>query len=211
MDQMSRILELLTTLHEKGGPLIWLLFAILIWGIAIIFIKSAALRRNRVVNPAVVEKIENLLINKKFPEATEYCRNNPMPITRIILSGILNFDRNEAQLKEILEEAGRQEIPLMRRYLTTLGTIAGVAPFIGLLGTVLGMMTVFDRLSAGGAVNANDLAGGISEALITTAVGLVVAIPTLAFYNSFNTRASNLIIEMEKIALRIVAIFNRNR
>ena len=211
MTKAEQILEFLFKLHDNGGSLIWILWAILVWAIVIIIIKSIALRRDRIVNPDVVNYIEQLLINKKFPEATEYCKNYPMPVTRIISAGILNFDRNETQLKEILEEAGRQEIPLIRRHLTTLGTIAGVAPFIGLLGTVLGMMDVFEKLSVGGSVNANDLAGGISQALTTTAVGLVIAIPALAFYNSFNNRASNLIIEMEKIALRIVAIFNRNR
>jgi biopolymer transport protein ExbB len=211
VQRLERVSAYLGYLHANGGPLIWVLWAMLLLGLLIIVSKALTLRRRRIVNARIVQHIEQLLLNNKFPEATEYCKSHPMPITRIILAGILNFDRNEAQLKEILEEAGRQEIPLIRRYLTTLGTIAGVAPFVGLLGTVLGMMDVFAKLGQGDSVNAGDLAGGISQALITTAVGLVIAIPALAFYNSFNARASNIIIEMEKIALRIVAIFNRNR
>ena len=132
-------------------------------------------------------------------------------MTRVILAGIYHFDRSEAELKDILEEAGRQEVPVIRRNLTALGTIAGVAPLLGLLGTVLGMIEVFSTLSQGTGIDATDLAGGISQALITTACGLVVAIPTLAFYNSLSNRASNVIIEMEKISLQMVAVLKRSR
>ena len=97
----------------------------------------------------------------------------------------------------------------MRAQLTTLRSIASAAPLLGLFGTVIGMIQVFDALSKGGTIQASDLAGGISEALITTACGLVVAIPAIVFYNNFTNRVTNLIIEMEKISLHMVAILKR--
>lgn len=194
---------------KTGGPLIYPLLALLVWGLGIIIVKSATLKRARVISPGVVDEVERLLLAGKIPEATAYCKQHPVPMTRILLAGILNYEKSESDLKEILEEAGRQEVPLVRRHLTALGTIASVAPLLGLLGTVLGMIDVFATLSQQAAVNATMLAGGISEALITTAVGMVIAMPTLAFYNYFVSRAQILILEMEKVSLHMVAVLKR--
>jgi len=194
---------------DKGGPLIWPLLALLLWGIGIIAFKWATLKRARIVSPAVVARIEELLLAGKIPEATAYCKQHPLPITRVVLAGIVNYDKSESELKEILEEAGRQEVPGIRSHLTALGTIASVAPLLGLLGTVLGMISVFSVLSSQDAIDASQLAGGISEALTTTAVGMVIAVPTLAFYNFFISRVQALILEMEKISLHMVAVLKR--
>jgi biopolymer transport protein ExbB len=199
---MNFVLDLI----DKGGILIYPLIVLLVWGILIIVVKLVTLRNDRIINPGVIQKVEELLLQKKIPEATAYCKQNPLPMTRILLAGIISYERSEAELKEILEEAGRQELPGIRRHLTALGTIAGAAPLIGLLGTVLGMIAVFATLSQGTSVNPTTLAGGISEALITTAVGLVIATPTLIFHNFFTGKVQNLIIEMEKISLRLVAV-----
>jgi len=203
-------MEFLGKLIKGGGILIYPLFILLFWGLVIIVIKSITLQRKRIVNAQVVDEIEQLLLDNRAPEASAYCKQHPMPITNIILAGILNYEKNEAELKEILEEAGRQEIPGIRSYLTTLGTIANLAPLTGLLGTVLGMISVFATLSRQTTVNANMLAGGISEALLTTAFGLVIAMPTLAFYNHFTTRVNNMVIQMEKISLHMVAVLKRH-
>jgi biopolymer transport protein ExbB len=196
---------------DKGGILIYPLMLLLIWGILIIVVKLVTLRKDRIINPGVIQKVEEFLLQKKIPEATAYCKQNPLPMTRILLEGVVNYERSEPELKEILEEAGRQELPGIRRHLTALGTIAGAAPLLGLLGTVLGMISVFAALSQESDVNPATLAGGISEALITTAVGLVIATPTLIFYNFFTGKIQNLIIEMEKISLRLVAVLKRTR
>ena len=196
-------------LFEKGGVLIYPLFMLLIWGLTIIIIKTIKLRHEKIINPAVIQGIEEMLLEDKIPEATAYCKQNSLPMTRIILAGILNYERSEAELKEILEDASRQELPGIRRHLTALGTIASASPLLGLLGTVIGMISVFATLSTEANVNPGMLAGGISEALITTACGLVIAMPTLIFHNFFRTRVQSLIIEMEKISLRMVAILKR--
>ena len=196
-------------LFEKGGVLVYPLFMLLIWGLTIIIIKTIKLRREKIINPTVIQSIEEMLLDDKIPEATAYCKQNSLPMTRIILAGILNYERSEAELKEILEDASRQELPGIRRHLTALGTIASASPLLGLLGTVIGMISVFATLSTEANVNPGMLAGGISEALITTACGLVIAMPTLIFHNFFRSRVQSLVIEMEKISLRMVAILKR--
>ncbi len=202
---MNFVLDLV----DKGGILIYPLIALLIWGIFIILVKLITLRTDKIINPGVIQKVEELLLQRKIPEATAYCKQNPLPMTRILLAGIINYERSEPELKEILEEAGRQELPRIRRHLTALGTIAGAAPLLGLLGTVIGMISVFAALSQETNVNPSTLAGGISEALVTTAVGLVIATPTLIFHNFFSGKVQNLIIEMEKTSLRLVAVLKR--
>ncbi|MEI8393208.1 MAG: MotA/TolQ/ExbB proton channel family protein [Rhodospirillaceae bacterium] len=200
----------ITYLFHNGGAVVWLLLGVLVWCLCIIVVKSAQLRHGRVINRRVVAHIEQLLIDNRLAEATAFCKKKSYPMTRVILAGILHYDRSEHEIKERLEEAGRQEIPWLRAQLTALRSIASAAPLMGLFGTVLGMIQVFSVLSKGGVIRGSDLAGGISEALITTACGLVVAIPAIVFYNTFTTRVTNLIIEMERISLNLVAVLKRN-
>lgn len=202
-------MEFIAGVFEQGGILIWPLVGLLLWGIVIMLIKSAQLRRVRTISPDVIEKIEQLLLNKKIPEATAYCKQNSVPMTRILLAGIINYEKSESELKEILEQAGRQEVPHIRSHLAALGTIASVAPLLGLLGTVVGMIDVFSTLSVQSEISPTMLASGISKALFTTAFGMVIAMPTLASYNYFIAKVQILIIEMEKISLHMVAVLKR--
>lgn len=197
-------------LIDKAGVLIYPLAALAIWGIVIIVIKSVTLKRDRIIVPDAVEQLETLVVSGNIPEATAYCKKTSAPMTRILLAAIINYEKNEAELKESVEEAGRQELPRIQSHLTTLSTIASVAPLLGLFGTVLGMISVFSVLSQQANVEATMLAGGISEALITTACGMAIAMPTLAFYNHFTSRVQNLIIEIEKISLHMVAVLKKS-
>ncbi len=197
-------------LFSAGGLLVYPLLLLLVAGVIIIFIKAIQLRRSRTIAPDMVDKIENMLIDRKIPEATALCKQGKSPMSRVLMSGIVNYEKSEAELKEILEEAGRQEVPGIRAWLPTLGTIASVAPLLGLLGTVVGMIEVFSTLSEETTVNPSMLAGGISKALLTTAIGMVIAMPTLAAYNFFIAKVQTLIIEMEKTSLRIIAALKRS-
>lgn len=202
-------MSFIADLFDKGGVLIYPLLGLLLWAIGIIIYKGLALRRRLVINPQVVAHVEQLLIGRDVTEATVYCKQSPVPMTRILLAGIINYEKSEAELKEILEEAGRQEMPAIRSHLTALGTIASVAPLLGLLGTVIGMISVFEIISQESSINPSMLAGGISEALVTTAVGMVIAVPALAFHNFFINRLQHLVVEMERISLRTVAVLKR--
>jgi biopolymer transport protein ExbB len=202
-------MDFLTDLFTKGGVLVYPLLFLLVWGVVLIGIKLAQLNRTRVLRPKIVEQVEALLLRKKIPDAMALCKQHPCPMTNMLLAAILNHEKPEPALKEILEEAGRQQIPGLKRHLSVLGTIASVAPLLGLLGTVLGMISVFATLAGNETVKANMLAGGISEALLTTALGMVVAMPTLAFHNFFISALQNLIVEMEKISLHMIKVLKQ--
>jgi len=133
------------------------------------------------------------------------------PLGQILATGISNHKRGRDQMKEAIEEVASQVVHEMERYLNTLGTIAAITPLLGLLGTVIGMIKVFTAIRLEGTGNANILAGGISEALITTAAGLTVAIPSLFFHRFFQRKVDELVIGMEQEALKLVEVLNGDR
>ncbi|MDC1085333.1 MotA/TolQ/ExbB proton channel family protein, partial [Pseudomonadales bacterium] len=128
-----------------------------------------------------------------------------------LAAGISNHKRGREQMKESIEEVAGHVVHEMERYLNTLGTVAAVTPLLGLLGTVIGMIKVFTAIKLEGTGNAAVLAGGISEALITTAAGLSVAIPSLFFFRFFQRRVDELVITMEQEALKLVEVLNGDR
>lgn len=200
----------ISSIFQQGGLLVYPLIILLALAVVIIIYKGLQLRRQMIISPAVVERVEQFVLDNKVTEATAYCKQHSTPMSRVLMAGILNYEKSEGELKETLEEAGRQEIPSIRSWLPALGTIASVAPLLGLLGTVIGMIEVFSTLSLDTAVNAGMLAGGISEALVTTALGMVIAMPALAAYNYFVAKVQTLIIDMEKISLRMVTVLKRS-
>lgn len=198
-------------LFEKGGLLVVPLLVLLIAGAVIIVYKAIQLRQSRILSPAAVKELEQMVLARRTADATAYCKQNSTPMTRVLLAGILNYEKSESELKATLEEAGRQEIPSIRYWLPTLGTIASLAPLLGLLGTVVGMIEVFATLEQQENVKSTMLAGGISQALVTTAIGMVIAMPTLAAYNFFVAKVQTLTIEMERLSLRMVSMLKRAR
>ncbi len=196
---------------QDGGPVVYVLLFMLAWCLLIVLIKLFQLRRGAIVKPRLVREVEQMLKDNKLAEAAAFCKQRPSPMTRIMHAGIINYDRSEGEIKERLEEAGRQEIPAIRSHLTTLRSLAAAGPLVGLFGTVIGMISVFSVLSEGGAVDGTALAGGISRALITTAVGLLVAVPSIVFYNDFSRRVTTFVVEIEKNSLHLVELLKRVR
>jgi len=133
------------------------------------------------------------------------------PLGRVLAAGLMNANMSREVMKESIQDAGRHVIHKLERYLNTLGTIAVISPLLGLLGTVIGMIKVFSAITTQGVGNPSALAGGISEALITTAAGMVVAIPTLMFYRYFRGKVNMLVIRMEQQALRMVEVLHGQR
>lgn len=133
------------------------------------------------------------------------------PLGEILAAGIANHRRGREQMKEAIEESAARVVHEMERYLNTLGTIAAVTPLLGLLGTVIGMIKVFSAIRLEGTGNAQVLAGGISEALITTAAGLTVAIPALFLYRFFQRKVDELVVSMEQEAIKLVEVMNGDR
>jgi biopolymer transport protein ExbB len=133
------------------------------------------------------------------------------PLGQILAAGLSNRQRDRATMKEVVEDTGRHVVHELERYLNTLGTIAAVSPLLGLLGTVTGMIRTFSALTSGGAGDPAALAGGISESLITTAAGLMVAIPALIGYRYLRGRVDVLVVEMEKEAIGLVEALQRKQ
>lgn len=194
----------------KGGILMAPIGLCSVLALAIVLERLYMLRQPRVLSPEVLRIVEQYLREGETREALAICRRRPVAITRILHAGIANHHRTKSEIKEIIEDAGRHEVPSLERYLGVLGTIASISPLLGLLGTVTGMIKVFNVIAVRGVGHPGALAGGISEALITTAAGLAVAIPSLVFHNYFVSKADNFIIEMEKASLRMLEIMKRD-
>lgn len=194
----------------RGGIVMIPILVCSVVALIIIFERLWSLRRKRIFRFDILDTVEQLLREHKIPEATTLCKRHDSTMTRLVLVVLLNADRPKAEIKELIEDHGRQEVPFLERYLTMLGTIASISPFLGLLGTVVGLLRVFDAISQeGGVTNAAILSAGIQNALITTVAGLCVAIPSLVAYNYFARRAESLVLEVERISLRLLNILKR--
>lgn len=145
----------------------------------------------------------NEMDNKRLREL-----KNGSPLGQILAAGITSHRKGRDAMKESIEEVANHVVHELERYLNTLGTVAAITPLLGLLGTVIGMIKVFTAIRLEGTGNAAVLAGGISEALITTAAGLTVAIPSLFFYRFFQRKVDELVIYMEQEALKLVEVLN---
>ncbi len=188
----------------KGGVLMIPIALCSIIALAIFLERLWSLRRSRVIPRDFLIEIEDLIRREKIPEAVTRCRKDNSSMANIIVAGIRNFGKRREIVKESIEEIGRKEAATLERYINVVGTIAAISPLLGLLGTVFGMIKAFNVISIQGVGNPSSLAGGISEALITTAAGLVVAIPTFVLYRYLANKADALIVEMEEHSIRMV-------
>jgi biopolymer transport protein ExbB len=168
--------------------------------------KIWSLKRNRVIPVTFLDTIERLLKKEDIAEALKLCGENSSSISRIFSAGIKNYGKRREIIKERIEEVGRREAVVLGRYVEALATIASVSTLLGLLGTIAGMIKIFSVISLQSVVNPSTLAGGISEALYTTAAGLTVAIPTLIFYRYLSSKSNSLIVEMEECSAQMVEL-----
>jgi len=188
----------------KGGIFMYPILLCSITALAIFFERLWNLRSSQVVPLDFVREVEALIRKGNIPDATMRCQQNRSSIARILLTGIKNVGKRREIIKEYLEEVGRQESASLERFVEGLGTIAGVSTLLGLLGTVSGMIKIFSVISTQSVVNPGSLAGGISEALITTYAGLTVAIPTIVMYKYLQSKTNALILLMEEHSIRLV-------
>ena len=156
--------------------------------------------------PLLAEVEKNL--QEDTPEtAVLACKNSKSPLAKILLAIFRQQNSSRRHMKEIADEVGGREIVSLQRYLGLLGTIANIAPLLGLLGTVLGMIEAFNTIAIAGVGTPATLGGGISQALITTAAGLTVAVPMILLHRYLCSRAERLALEMEEYSLRIVDLY----
>ncbi|MDZ7374500.1 MAG: MotA/TolQ/ExbB proton channel family protein [candidate division KSB1 bacterium] len=185
----------------KGGITMIPLAIFSVAGLAVFLEKLITLRRKAVLIPEVVQLIENLHSEAEVQELARLCQERPGPLSRIVALTLLHRHLPKEEIEEIIEEQGRQEGRLLERGLVVLETVAGASPLLGLLGTVFGIIKVFNVISVQGVGQASSFSAGISEALITTAAGLSIGIPALVAYNAFAHRAEGLILDIEKYSV----------
>jgi len=178
-------------------------------GMAVIIERVYVLRRGRIIVPEIAEAVETLSASKDLSVAYAICERRPGPFANVIRAGLDNADNDWTILRDVLQETGRQEATLLIRRLGVLETVAAVSPLLGLLGTVLGMIRVFTTISSSGLGNPETLSTGISEAMVTTAAGLIIGIPALVAYNWLNGRADRIIFDMEYYSSKVLATLRR--
>ena len=196
---------------KAGG---WVMFPIIVCSVmalAIILERLWTLQEKRVLPQDITREIWEWVSNNQLNHEHLQTLHDSSPLGELLAVGLTNRHRNREIMKERIEDTGRHVVHELERYLNSLGTIAAITPLLGLLGTVVGMVNVFEAINNQGVGNPAILAGGISEALITTAAGLMVAIPSLIGYRYLRGRVDSLVIRMEKEAITLVEALHRKR
>lgn len=208
---MESLIDRFDILRE-GGIIMFPIALCSIVALAITIERFWSMRRNTIDTREFMDSMRTVLRQNRIQEAIQICEETDGPIARILKAGLLKHNRSKEDIREAIEDAGHLEIPRLERYMSALATCANVAPLLGLLGTVAGMIKAFTQIRhLEGQVKPADLAEGISNALVTTAAGLVVAIPTLVAYNYFVTRVDNLVLEMEISSSEVLELLTKNR
>jgi biopolymer transport protein ExbB len=188
---------------RAGGPIMWPIILCSIVAAAIILERLWTLQEKRVLPAELVQKLWGLVENNQINDKVIAALEQNSPLGKVLAAGLLYRNRSRDVMMERLEDAGRHVVHELERFLNTLGTIAAISPLLGLLGTVTGIIKAFNAIQAGGMGDPRALSGGIAEALITTAAGLIVAIPALFAYRYLRGKVERFVIAMEKHAIRL--------
>jgi biopolymer transport protein ExbB len=192
---------------KNGGPVLWLI--LLSGAIAMVVFIERLLHCHRAQINSIefLNGVRNVLRRDNVVEALSICDATPGPVARLVKTAILNRDHGRERIRESLEEAGLAEVPRLEEKLNLLATIAQIAPLLGLFGTVLGFIDIFQQMQDHGLyAHVGQLSGGVWRALICTAAGLAVAIPAHAAYNYLVSRVNAVVLDMERAATEIVNI-----
>ncbi len=192
-----------------GGPAMWPIIACSVIAAAITLERLWTLQRKRVIPRELTDRIWKLVESQSLNERHIEALAVSSPLGRVLAAGLANRDQGRDIMKEAIEDTGRHVVHELERFLGTLGTIAAVSPLLGLLGTVMGMIQAFDAISREGVGDPRVLSGGIGTALITTASGLIVAIPALFAYRYLRGLVDLLVVDMEKEAMKLVRAFDQ--
>ena len=196
---------------QAGGWLMLPIIACSVVAVAIVLERLWTLQHARVLPPHVTAQAWAWVKNNELDSKNLQALHQSSPLGQLLAAGLAHRFNTRDVLKESIEDAGRHVVHELERYLNTVGTIAGISPLLGLLGTVSGMIRSFTAITSEGVGNPTVLAGGISEALITTAAGLIVAIPALIAYRYLRGRIDSLVIEMEKESMKFLEVLLQHR
>lgn len=196
---------MLELIHAGGWWMAPLLLASVV-ALGLIIERAWTLRRSKVLPPGVVEEIERLVQRRELTAERLRAISLGSPLGRVLAAGLAPYAISREEMKARIEDAGRHVAHELECCLTTLGTIAVISPLLGLLGTVVGMIMTFEVITTQGLGRPADLAGGISTALLTTAAGLIVAVPSVIAHRAFRAQVDRLVIDMEREAMRLLDV-----
>jgi len=183
---------------EKGGPVMWPILILSIIGFAVMIERAWVLRKARInVNEFLAKIRKALMVNRSLRDAVKICEQYQGPVASVMKAGLLKHGQPKDDVEKTIENAAMYETTRLERGLGVLATAANIEPMLGFLGTVTGMINSFDALAKSGLSNPGLVAAGISEALITTAAGLIIAIPMQLAYNYFTTRINKFVRDVE--------------
>ncbi|RKY80263.1 MotA/TolQ/ExbB proton channel family protein [candidate division KSB1 bacterium] len=188
----------------KGGIMMIPLMITSVIGFAVFIERLFFLQRKKILKPEIVEAVETFKKLEDIEKIVSVMDKKEGPFINILKAALENRGRPREEVKEIITDSGRHEARSLEKGLAVLETIAGISPLMGLLGTVLGMIKVFNVVSQQGLGQTKALSGGISEALVTTVVGLFIAIPALIAYNYFDHKVNDIILEIEKYSAKVI-------
>lgn len=196
---------------KAGGWVMWPLILCSIVSTAIILERFWSLQTRRICPKHLVAQIWHWAKSNQLDAAHLAALRDSSPLGRILAAGLANLRHSREVMKESIEETGRHVVHEMERYLNALGTIASISPLLGLLGTVIGTIQVFNAITSHGVGNPTEMAGGIAKALVTTAGGIIVAIPSLIFSRYFRRKVDELVVSMEQEAIKMVEVMHGDR
>lgn len=199
----------------RGGPMMIPILLCSILALAVIMERFVYLRKIKLDTKKFMNDVSDSLKRNRAMDAINICEQAPGPLPSVLKAGILKYDRTRQEIREAIEDASLHEIPRLERNISILATVAQISTLLGLLGTVIGMIEVFQKIQEKSAalnpVTPADLSSGIWQALIATAAGLIVAIPTLTAYNYFVSKVNNFILQMEISATDLVNILTEKK
>jgi len=196
---------------SAGGWVMPFIVLCSIIALAICIERQFALNRKKIAPPHLLATVWQQLRGEGLDAQRLKSLRQGSPLGAILAAGLANRHQGRDVMRESIREAASHVIHQLERYLNTLGTVAAVTPLMGLLGTVLGMISVFTEITTHGTGNAGALAGGISEALITTAAGLAVAIPSLVMHRHYTSRIESIVVDLEREAIKLVDAIHSNQ
>jgi biopolymer transport protein ExbB len=206
-----RVFEFMIEIVKSGGLLMAPIILCAIIAMGIILERYWTLKPGKVIPEDLTSKVWGWVEKDALDQQQIQTLHQGSALGQILAAGLINRDRDRVIMKDSIQDTGRHVVHEMERYLDTLGTIAAISPLLGLLGTVIGMVKVFTAITTHGVGNPTVLAGGIAEALITTAAGLTVAIPALIGFRYFRNRIDTLVVDMEKEAIKLVEALHRRQ
>ena len=193
---------------DQGGPVMWFLLAFSIAALAVIFERAWVLHKARInVNEFLAKIRKALIVNRSIRDAVKICEQYQGPVASVMKAGLLKYGQPKEDVEKTIENAALYELGRLERRLVVLATTANIAPLLGFLGTVTGMIKSFDALAEAGLSNPGLVALGIKEALITTAAGLFVAIPVQICYNYFISKVNKFVRDIETAANMLLETF----